>query len=284
MDGRRRRRSRRPGSGASADGGTQVRVRLCAKGLRAQRGACRARPRPPGRRRRPTLAQPRAEPAHLCSPRRSRRLGDHPERRRLARRGRGGVPACPRRPAARAVVGGRRRRGTGSNARRSPPTAAGARPRRSSPPVRPASRRAVPLREAHAVAARIGAKPLLRELELLAQRARLDLAPPHARDARPTSRASEKMLGLTPREAEVLDARRPRLHQPRDRRDARHQRQDGQRPRLAHPAQARRAEPTGGGRDRPPPRAAERTLIQHLRRIWRKCCIQPLSTCWVTRG
>ncbi len=32
-----------------------------------------------------------------------------------------------------------------------------------------------PLREAHAVAARIGAEPLLRELELLAQRARLDL-------------------------------------------------------------------------------------------------------------
>ena len=39
---------------------------------------------------------------------------------------------------------------------------------------------AVPLREAHAVAARIGASPLLRELELLAQRARLDLAPPQA--------------------------------------------------------------------------------------------------------
>ena len=38
----------------------------------------------------------------------------------------------------------------------------------------------MPLREAHAVAARIGAKPLLRELELLAERARLDLAPPDA--------------------------------------------------------------------------------------------------------
>ena len=34
----------------------------------------------------------------------------------------------------------------------------------------------VPLREAHAVAARIGARPLLRELESLAARARLDLA------------------------------------------------------------------------------------------------------------
>ena len=36
----------------------------------------------------------------------------------------------------------------------------------------------VPLREARAVAARIGARPLLRELELLAERARLDLAVP----------------------------------------------------------------------------------------------------------
>ena len=41
----------------------------------------------------------------------------------------------------------------------------------------------VPLREAHAVATRIGAKPLLRELELLAERARLDLAPPDAEPA-----------------------------------------------------------------------------------------------------
>jgi DNA-binding CsgD family transcriptional regulator/SAM-dependent methyltransferase len=63
---------------------------------------------------------------------------------------------------------------------------------------------AIPLREAHAVAARIGAKPLLREIELLAQRARLDLAPPQA--AFPTGRdGPEEILGLTPREAQVLD-------------------------------------------------------------------------------
>src|SRR5206468_10952474 len=37
-----------------------------------------------------------------------------------------------------------------------------------------------PLRDAHAVAARLGARPLAGELELLAQRARLDLAPPGA--------------------------------------------------------------------------------------------------------
>ena len=60
----------------------------------------------------------------------------------------------------------------------------------------------VPLREAHAVATRIGARPLLRELELLAERARLDLAPPPDADAREES--LEESLGLTRREAEVL--------------------------------------------------------------------------------
>ncbi len=61
----------------------------------------------------------------------------------------------------------------------------------------------VPLRDAHTIAARIGAKPLAGELELLAQRARLDLAPP---DTRPPDgkRALEQILGLTPREADVL--------------------------------------------------------------------------------
>jgi DNA-binding CsgD family transcriptional regulator/tetratricopeptide (TPR) repeat protein len=60
-----------------------------------------------------------------------------------------------------------------------------------------------PLREAHAVATRIGAEPLLRQLELLAQRARLDLASP---DPAPSDRqqALVETLGLTPREAEVL--------------------------------------------------------------------------------
>ena len=52
-----------------------------------------------------------------------------------------------------------------------------------------------PLREAHAVAARIGAGPLLRELELLAQRARLDLTPPERGVARRRSRASSSSSG-----------------------------------------------------------------------------------------
>ena len=61
----------------------------------------------------------------------------------------------------------------------------------------------VPLGEAHAVATRIGARPLLRELELLAERARLDLLSP---DTRPQDgeHGLQEILGLTPREAEVL--------------------------------------------------------------------------------
>jgi DNA-binding CsgD family transcriptional regulator len=61
----------------------------------------------------------------------------------------------------------------------------------------------VPLREAHAVATRIGGKPLLRELELLAQRARLDLSSPEAAFSN-GKQGLEEILGLTPREAEVL--------------------------------------------------------------------------------
>jgi len=60
-----------------------------------------------------------------------------------------------------------------------------------------------PLRQAHAVAAQIGAKPLAEQLELLAQRARLELA---SLDAGPPARNQglEELLDLTPREAEVL--------------------------------------------------------------------------------
>ena len=61
----------------------------------------------------------------------------------------------------------------------------------------------MPLRQAHAVAVQIGAGPLLRELELLAQRARLDLAAPDTRPAGATQ-SVEETLGLTAREAEVL--------------------------------------------------------------------------------
>ena len=62
----------------------------------------------------------------------------------------------------------------------------------------------VPLRQAHGVAMRLGAQPLLRELNLLAQRARLDLAPPES-ESPDRGHELQQSLGLTRREAEVLD-------------------------------------------------------------------------------
>jgi len=60
-----------------------------------------------------------------------------------------------------------------------------------------------PLRAAYGVATRLGARPLLRELELLAERARLDPTPLDT--GRPEARQGlQELLGLTRREAEVL--------------------------------------------------------------------------------
>jgi DNA-binding CsgD family transcriptional regulator len=87
-----------------------------------------------------------------------------------------------------------------------PPLAAYCRWRESEALVAAGASRAeasVPLNEAYSVGARIGARPLLQELEMLAQRSRLDLARPE--DESPDRRRGlEETLGLTPREAEVL--------------------------------------------------------------------------------
>jgi DNA-binding CsgD family transcriptional regulator len=86
-----------------------------------------------------------------------------------------------------------------------PPLAAYCRLRQSEALVATGASRAEasePLREAHAVAARIGAGPLLRELELLAERARLDLAPATA--VQGGGDRLQEEFELTPREAEVL--------------------------------------------------------------------------------
>jgi DNA-binding CsgD family transcriptional regulator len=61
----------------------------------------------------------------------------------------------------------------------------------------------VPLRRAHSVANRIGARPLQGEIEMLARRARLDLADPGAGACVKTAGLGAA-LGLTAREAEVL--------------------------------------------------------------------------------
>jgi DNA-binding CsgD family transcriptional regulator/tetratricopeptide (TPR) repeat protein len=66
----------------------------------------------------------------------------------------------------------------------------------------PRAEASVPLAHAHSVAVRIGAKPLLRELELLAERARLDPTPPD--HSRHQTKQGLEDLGLTAREAEVL--------------------------------------------------------------------------------
>ena len=63
----------------------------------------------------------------------------------------------------------------------------------------------VPLREAHAIATQLGAKPLLREIELLAQRARIPLGVPEEAPAGRQTPSTVEVLGLTAREAEVLD-------------------------------------------------------------------------------
>ncbi len=59
-----------------------------------------------------------------------------------------------------------------------------------------------PLAEAYAVATRLGARPLLRQLELLAERARLDLS--QVEVGAPGEKSAAMALGLTAREAEVL--------------------------------------------------------------------------------
>jgi DNA-binding CsgD family transcriptional regulator len=69
----------------------------------------------------------------------------------------------------------------------------------------PRTMASAPLSEAHAIAARIDAKPLLREVDLLARRARLDLTSTDAGSPQgQPSPSLEEMLGLSAREVEVL--------------------------------------------------------------------------------
>ena len=112
----------------------------------------------------------------------------------------------------------------------------------------------------HAAAVEDGAQPLARRFEELARRARIDLA------SRP--RATARQSKCRRRTSRHRPARRPSGPWPErtrgrgahacrrglfERRDCRapvHQQQDRQRPRLAHPRQARRLDPDRGGDDR----------------------------------
>jgi DNA-binding CsgD family transcriptional regulator len=66
----------------------------------------------------------------------------------------------------------------------------------------PRTEAGAPLRSAHAVATRLGALPLMREIESLAERARLDPTPGSTVPAAQVDALHD--LGLTPRETEVL--------------------------------------------------------------------------------
>ncbi len=179
----------------------QLRVWFCAKGLRAQAELVALRE--PAATRTPSEAGSTAQDAHRRrSGRRGGGRGGHAERRRLARAGRGrdsrgcGL-ARPQSWSDAAAAWTRLER---------PPLAAYCRWREAEALVAAGASRthaSAPLREAHAVAVRLGARPLLRETELLAQRARLDLTPPEAA-TRDGQQGLQQILGLTPREAEVL--------------------------------------------------------------------------------
>jgi DNA-binding CsgD family transcriptional regulator len=88
-----------------------------------------------------------------------------------------------------------------------PPAAAYCRWRQSEAFVAIGAARTVagaPLSEAHAIALRIDAKPLLREVDLLARRARLDPTSRAVSPASPSSPDLTQILGLSAREVEVL--------------------------------------------------------------------------------
>jgi DNA-binding CsgD family transcriptional regulator/tetratricopeptide (TPR) repeat protein len=180
----------------------QVRVQLCAKGLRAQAELA-------------LLARARRDAGSLRD-----RLGRARKLLEVARRAAadaatvtpvaGGWLALAEAEHARG--GGEAPPGTWSEAAATwerlerPPLAAYCRWREAEALVATGASRteaSAPLRDAQAIATRIGAQPLLREIELLAQRARLDLAPPIAA-SHGERQSVEEILGLTPREAEVL--------------------------------------------------------------------------------
>ena len=107
-------------------------------------------------------------------------------------------------------------------------------------------------RAAHATAVRLGAGWLRGEIEGLAARARLDLEPVEG-EPRAAPRGGPVRPHLT-RAPSAGAGGRGRL-EPRDRSDAVHGREDGQRPRLAHHREARGAHANPGGRGGAPARA-----------------------------
>ncbi len=153
---------------------------------------------------------------------------------------------------------GRRRqtRGSGSSVCLWWPTAAGVRRRRSSPSARRAPRRAcrsgrvMPSRHGSGRGRSCGSSNCSRNAH-----GSTSHRPPRA--GRGAQRASGDPRADATR-GRGTDAGRSRLYQPGDRRHARDQRQDCERPRISHPAQARHIEPCRSRRNRTPSLATAR--------------------------
>jgi DNA-binding CsgD family transcriptional regulator len=186
---------------ASQRAAEQIRVRLCAKGLRAQAElAALARARRDDGALRDRLSRARAlvtaargaaAPAAAITPNATGWLAQAEAEYARAR-----AEARPEAWAQAAAAWERAER---------PPLAAYCRWRQAEALVTAGGSRteaSLPLRQAYAVAAEMRAKPLVRELERLAERARLDLAP--AEQPPEAEPGLGPALGLTPREAEVL--------------------------------------------------------------------------------
>ena len=209
LDGRRRRPCATAWRGRAPAQAAQLRVWLCAKGLRAQAelaALARARRDADAVQRWLGQAAEAASPSLAAPRRRPRRSRRTPPAGSPWPRPSTSAPAASRGPSSWSEAAAAWER------LERPPLAAYCRWRQAEALVAAGASRAeasAPLREAHAVAARIGAKPLLRELELLAERARLDLAPPDAGPA--DGRAGP---GGAPRADAArgggADARRPR--------------------------------------------------------------------------
>ena len=189
-------------TGAVTPGGAAAGVVL-RQGTAGRRRAGRARPRPTRHRRRPVPGSPGpadSSPSPDVPPPRPRRSHPTPAAGSPSPKPSTSGPTASSQPASWAHAA------AAWDRLERPPLAAYCRWREAEALVAAGASRtetAVPLRQAHTVAATIGAAPLQRELELLAQRARLDLTPP---DTGPADRRTplEHLLGLTPREAEVL--------------------------------------------------------------------------------
>ena len=173
---------------------------------------------------------------------------------------RGGAVQGPRRGRSRALGSRRDAPGTTSSGPTTGPWPGGARRRPSSPEAtEPPPRRPSPTRSRPPTRSAPRGSARRRRASALAPGSHRGSRRGRRRRARARRRAA-----LRPHPARAPGARAARHggHEPRDRRAALHGGEDRQRPRLAHPHEARRSRPDRGRRGRPPPRARGRALAR----------------------